>query len=278
MTNMKKIRQNEWLAAVAISISESPDLSMLGMSDRHLKSAMETVATYLLSSGYRLGYGGDLRRDGFTEQLFELVSRYDRSSQSHGQPGVTDYLPWSACMSLARKDFLDLSDRLGNTAEIKCLARDGTVMDDFEFPEAPLEDKQEIAESLTAMRRTMLEESSARVVLGGKIEGFWGVMPGIAEETLLTLQAGKPLYILGGFGGCARDIAESLKLVTPLHNPPRSSWDGHKTFLRYDDAALNNGLDYEENRTLAKTPHIRQAGALVLRGLDRISRTFNNAF
>ena len=77
-----KNRQNEWTATIAISISESPDLSLLGMSDRHLRRAMEAMATYLLSFGYRLAYGGDLRRGGFTEQLFELVSRYDRSQQS----------------------------------------------------------------------------------------------------------------------------------------------------------------------------------------------------
>ena len=265
-------RQNEWIATIAISISESPDLSLLGMSDRHLKRAMETVATYLLSFGYRLAYGGDLRRGGFTEQLFELVSRYDRSQQSQERPGVTDYLPWSECASISSQGYRDLSDRLGKTAEIKCLSQDGTVLERFEFPKVPLDDKDKIASSLTAMRHTMLQETSARVVLGGRIEGYQGSMPGVAEEALLTLQAGKPLYLLGGFGGCARDIAEALHLVDPLYNPPRSSWDGHEAFRRFDADKLNNGLDYEENCTLARTSHIRQAVALVLRGLDSTHR------
>lgn len=260
--------QNEWIATIAISISESPDMSLLGMSDRHLRRAMEMVATYLLSFGYRLAYGGDLRRGGFTEQLFELVSRYDRSQQSQGRPGVTDYLPWSECASISYQGYRDLSKRLGNTAEIKCLAQDGTVLEHFESPENPMENKDEVASSLTAMRRTMLRKTSARVVLGGRIEGYQGSMPGVAEEALLTLQAGKPLYLLGGFGGCARDIAEALHLVDPLYKPPRSSWNGHEAFRRFDADTLNNGLDYKENRTLARTPHIRQAVALVLRGLD----------
>ena len=263
-------RQSKWTATIAISISDSPDLAVLGMSDRHLKRAMEMVATYLLSFGFRLAYGGDLRQGGFTEQLFELVSRYDRSAQSRGQPGVTDYLPWSACVSLSHDDYLDLSGRLGSSAEIKCLASDGAVLEQFDFPELPLRDRQVIASSLTAMRRTMLEETSARVVLGGRIEGYQGSMPGIAEEALLTLQAGRPLYILGGFGGCSRDIAESLDLVKPLYDPPRSSWDGYQEFATYDAETLNNGLDYEENCMLARTPHIHQAVTLVLRGLDRI--------
>ena len=258
-----------WAATIAISISESPDLTRLGMSDRHLAGAMETMATYLLSFGYRVAYGGDLRQGGFTEQLFELVSRYDRSSQSRGQPGVTDYLPWPACAALSHDEYHDLSLRLGNSAEVKCLAHDGTVLEDFEFPETPVEDKQEIATSLTAMRRTMLNETSARVVLGGRVEGYMGSMPGIAEEALLSIQAGRPLYVVGGFGGCARDIAESLQMVEALDDASRPAWDGRKAFSNYRFNSLNNGLTCDENCMLARTPHIRQAVGLILRGLDR---------
>ena len=258
-----------WAATIAISISESPDLTRLGMSDRHLAGAMETMATYLLSFGYRVAYGGDLRQGGFTEQLFELVSRYDRSPQSRGQPGVTDYLAWPACATLSHDDYRDLSLRLGSSAEVKCLAHDGTVLEDFEFPETPVEDKYEIAASLTAMRRTMLNATSARVVLGGRVEGYMDSMPGIAEEALLTIQAGRPLYVVGGFGGCARDIAESLHLVEALGDAARRAWDGRKAFSAYRFHSLSNGLTYDENCTLAKTPHIRQAVGLILRGLGR---------
>ena len=128
-----KGRDSGWTDTIAISISESPDLSLLGMRDRHLKRAMETMATYLLSSGYRLAYGGDLRQGGFTEQLFEIVSRYDRSPQSRGRRGVTDYLPWPACAALSYDEYHDLSMRLGNSAEIKCLAHDGTSADGLRF-------------------------------------------------------------------------------------------------------------------------------------------------
>ena len=266
---MMRNRDNGWIAIIAISISESPDLPRLGMSGRHLARAMETMATYLLSSGYRLAYGGDLREGGFTEQLFELVSRYDRSPESRDLPAVVDYLSWPACAALPLDEYRDLSMRLGDSAEVKCLAYDGTVLEGFEFPETPVENKHEIATSLTAMHRTMLKETSARVVLGGKVNGYRGAMPGIAEEALLTLQAGKPLYVAGGFGGCARDIAETMELVKPLHDPPRSAWDGHAAFSAYRVDALNNALTDDENRTLAKTPHIRQAVGLILRGLDR---------
>ena len=271
-----KHRDSGWAATIAISISESPDLTRLGMSDRHLTGAMETMANYLLSFGYRLAYGGDLRRGGFAEQLFELVSRYDRSAQSQGQPGVTDYLPWPACAALSHDEYHDLSERLGSTAEVKCLSHDGTVLEDFKFPQTPVYDQHEIATSLTAMRQTMLSDTSARVVLGGRVEGYMGSMPGIAEEALLTLQAGRPLYVVGGFGGCARGIAEALQMVEPLHDAPRLAWDGQEAFDSYRADALNNGLTHPENRILAKTPHILQAVRLILRGLHRTTLTPND--
>ncbi len=268
---MMKTRERRWLATIAISISESADLTRLGMTDRHLTRAMETTATYLLAFGYRLAYGGDLRAGGFTDQLFELVSRYDRAPWSQGRPGVIDYISWPACAALSLDEYRDLSVRLGNSAEVRCLAHDGTVLENFGFPQTPVQDQHEIAASLTAMRRTMLKDTSARVVLGGRVEGYMGTMPGIAEEALFTLQAGKPLYVVGGFGGCARDIAEILEMVPPSPDMPRGAWNGHEEFFTYHADSLNNGLTDEENCKLAKTPHIRQAVGLILRGLDRLS-------
>ena len=35
-------------------------------------------------------------------------------------------------------------------------------------------------------------------------------MPGVVEETLLAVRAGQPVYVAGGFGGAAGDIAHRL--------------------------------------------------------------------
>ena len=51
------------------------------------------------------------------------------------------------------------------------------------------------------MRTVMRGDIQARVVLGGRVEGYKGAMPGIAEETCLSLEAGQPIFVLGGFGG-----------------------------------------------------------------------------
>jgi len=38
-------------------------------------------------------------------------------------------------------------------------------------------------------------------MLGGRTLGYKGKYPGLVEEALITLQAGKPLFLLGGFAG-----------------------------------------------------------------------------
>ena len=48
-------------------------MSVLGLSDGHLRSAMAAIAAHVLARGDDLAYGGDLRGGGFTELLLELV-------------------------------------------------------------------------------------------------------------------------------------------------------------------------------------------------------------
>jgi hypothetical protein len=128
----------------------------------------------------------------------------------------------------------------------------------------------EWAQGLTAMRKAMRDEAHARIVLGGRVDGYNGAMPGIAEEALLSLQVGQPLFLMGGFGGCARAVAETLGLVSPWPTP-RPAWNGREALEAFKGADLRNGLAPEENTTLLHTPHVDQAVTLILRGLRRIT-------
>ncbi len=201
---------------VAISISESPDMPALGLGDGHLGDAMAEVARHLLALGARLVYGGDLRERGFSELLFELLARY-RRSLSADATGVTNYLAWPVHILKAGGDLDRLAASLAGTAELVCLRLDGTRMPMDErrqsAPHSPT--ATEWAQGLTALRETMLAETTARIVLGGRVDGYKGTMPGIGEEALLSLRNGQPLFLMGGFGGCARDIAETIGLAPP---------------------------------------------------------------
>ena len=73
------------------------------------------------------------------------------------------------------------------------------------------------------MRRVMAKHTDARIVMGGNAapkpvdpKGYGGRYPGIVEEAGRTLEADKPLYVLGGLGGAAALVAELLTSGTTL--------------------------------------------------------------
>ena len=253
---------------IAISASESADMGYLGLSGEHLQDAMVEVARHLLALGARLSYGGDLRAGGFSNLLFELVQRHRRDVDEDLPVGISNFLAWPVHLRMPFAEIYHATAELKGIADLVCLDEKGKGMS--------LQSRQQVQErepstaewneGLTAMRRVVQAESHARIVLGGRVENFKGAMPGIAEESLLSLESGQPLFVLGGFGGCSRDIAETLGLVDPWR-PLNRAWPERAAFTKFGPASLCNGLTVAENRTLAKTPHIDQAIVLILKGL-----------
>ena len=183
------------------------------------------------------------------------------------------YLAWPVHIQLSIENIEQTAKCLDGVASLVCLDLYGNKI--------PMHQRQQMVnkcpsdmewvKGLTAMRSHMLKETSARIVLGGRTESYKGSMPGIGEEALLSLNGSQPLYIVGGFGGCARDIAESIGLVEPSSESCRN-WARREEFDRFSAVHLNNGLSHEDNATLAETPHIYQAVGLILQGLSRISK------
>ncbi|MBZ9790491.1 hypothetical protein K9B32_10200 [Rhizobium sp. 3T7] len=254
--------------SIAVSTSESPDMPALGLRDEHLRDAMTEIARHTLALGAKLVYGGDLRGDGFSRLLFELAARYRRDTKSQNMVGVTNYLAWPVHIKQELKDLDETAADLEGTAELRLLDIDGKEIGLEERHQLPkqMPTEPEWAKGLSAMRHTMLAETDARIILGGRVDKFMGDMPGIAEEALYSLQDKQPLYILGGFGGCARDVAEAIGL---LESNSTREWPGREKFGPFKGKGLKNGLSMEENKVLASTPHIDQAMVLVLRGLTK---------
>lgn len=271
MSNPDAVRQH----VVAVSTSESPDMAVLGLSDEHLCDAMAEIARHVLNFGSRLVYGGDLRQHGFSELLFEIAARHhpvDAGAEQH--LGVTNYLAWPVHIGMSMGRIEATTEALAGTAKLVCMDLNGEPLSMRQ--RGQLESRQateeEWSEGLTTMRRHMLANTDARIVLGGRIDEYKGAMPGIAEEALLSLQGGQPLFVIGGFGGCAMDIAESLQLVEQQASGSRV-WPGREELDGFTAADLNNGLSDNDNATLARTPHIDQAVALILRGLLKVTGT-----
>ena len=266
------MRKSSEKHAVAVSISDSPDMSALGLSDGHLREAMVEIARHVLRTGSQLVYGGDLRQYGFSELLLEMVARYRPVGDGGDEDvDITNYLAWPVHMQISSTKLEETAEALVGSARLVCLDIDGKPVILEERRQRRQAEPMEVewSDGLTAMRRHMLAESDARIVLGGRVDRYKGAMPGIGEEALLSLDAGQPLFVVGGFGGCAHDIAESMRLMEPRMFY-RRTWMGRETFDEFSAEDLNNGLTFEENATLASTPHIDQAIVLIRRGLLNI--------
>lgn len=262
----------DWV--VAISVSDSPDLGSLGMGDAHLRDATAELARHVLALGARVAYGGDLRTGGFTEILFELVARHRRDADEGDQrSAVVSYLAWPVHISKPVHDLERYASELEGIATLLILNIEGISLSREQRRQLDSRpaDPEEWIQGLTAMRHRVVRDTSARIVAGGAVDGFLGSMPGIAEEAYIALERGQPLYILGGFGGCAADVAAAIG-IADVRGVPLRDWGQADIFVNAAANGLRNGLSIDENRTLAVTPHVDEAIALVLRGLLRLRR------
>ena len=250
---------------VGVSISESADMGFFGFTDAHVKDAMAGYAIYLLSSGETLAYGGDLRDRGFTRIMYEFALRY-----RPGQEAVRNYLAWPVHATMQADEVRELDEALQAFARLILVTPDGHPMPCGEHrtvPPSAVDDKAWRV-GLTGMRELMCAQTDARIVLGGRLEGYKGAMPRVAEETLLALAANQQVFLVGGFGGCARAIAETLGLADRWTGSC-DTWQGREQFEGRTVTDLNNGLTLEENCDLASTPHVDHAITLVMTGLHR---------
>lgn len=252
---------------ITISISESEKMAGLGLSAAHLIDAMCEAARHMLALGATITYGGDLRAHGFTKILYELVSRYRKDSDDQKAiASVVSLLAWPIFINSDFNELLKLSTELEGTAEIKVISEKSKVLSLEEAAREVPSPYCDWSSALTTMRKVMTDDSSARIVLGGKTEKFLGSMPGVAEEALMSLRAQKPLYLLGGFGGCAREILDLMD-VENLFGKSAPIWPSADEFKKYRFDDFHNGLNGQENTALAITPHIDQAIILIIRGL-----------
>lgn len=268
---MKPGRRSPRPLTVAISASESPDLSAFGLGKGHLRDAVADMVLQVLAADMDISYGGDLRQYGLTRLLFELVPRYTSSEELGSRTRFTNHLPWPVHIGMPTERIERTAAEIREAAELVLVGKDGKPM--------TLEARRGVptrtpgpdgwAAGLTAMRRFQCSCTDARVVLGGQVTGYMGRMPGVAEEALFSLRGRQPLFLVGGFGGAARDVAETLGLAEPWAGS-RADWPGQTDFVDWTGDDLNNRLSREENELLATTPFVRQAIVLVLRGLLRL--------
>ena len=282
---------------VGISISEPSDIELLelGHTDQHLRLLMQDVARYGLSYGAELIYGGDLRPNGFTEFLFQeghaLQSRL-KSLKVH----LTNHIAWPIFLA----DTGDLRDWKAKHRKIATMIEHPVPADVIDLVPsageflAPSDQASSFiwSRSLTEMRRAMIAGCDYRICAGGRLAGYKGWMPGVLEEIVLAVEMGKPIYLIGGFGGVTRSVCrlngekavpEELSFDWQLSNNPglaemvsfaASRGVDYKGMYQRGlelvmNADLRNGLSPDENGRLFGTPFADEVVHLVLKGIGR---------
>lgn len=259
---------------LAVSISDSPDLARLGLTDTHLRMALGEVARAVLVADGNLSYGGHLRDDGYTSFLIHECEKHGRRDRP-----FTGYVPWPVHRALTTDELVGHTQAVGTLGRYVFLGPQGEPLDD------PTADRPEDAHpvaaavrirALTAMREHWTGLIDGRLVAGGPREGYQGRAPGIIEETILTIQAGKPLFVAGGFGGAAGDIAAALGLDPEnwLGLPDRSARPDIAELVEVAAAAgwdpTGNGLTLQQNRQLAISYRASEIASLAVLGITQL--------
>lgn len=278
---------------VAISISESPDSSTLGIGKAMFEDLSVELARHLLISGAHLVYGGDLRPGGFTELFKDLAYQYgifekDKSLKNY----FTNYLAWPIYIGMTPASQAEYKSCLINCQKAEIPDTIPVDLRDIMVPPTTVENLYYWAESLKSMRHEMESHIDARIILGGRVTGFKGYMPGLYEEATNAAKANHPIFLLGGFGGASARLIQLVKGETSSEKLFAECCSNHsyQDFVSYLDkekgvmnfkvldvfsnnmSVLKNGLSKEENEQLFVTTNVTEIIALVLKGLHTLGR------
>jgi hypothetical protein len=304
--------------AVAVSLSNAPDTASYGGSLEHLARFADDIVLYLLIAGLRVAYGGVLGHGALTNGALQgddinYVDRLLCMARSHAalvneitrKPvcPIENWVAWPIHLGFGNQQLRSY----GQEAKLRDLDRppDLDVGNDELDPPANGYFKADTparryawARSLTFMRESMREATSARIVMGGKLTEYTGLWPGVLEEAVISLRARQTLFPVGLFGGAARLLIDALQgrqreeLTTAWVTANVAGWNqlqgeyvrrGHSVQKPEELAdelknigaagmagALNNGLTDEQNAEFIASDDPQQAVTLILEGLRRM--------
>lgn len=314
LTRLARWPRPPHIETISVSISPSEDVAKYGLSNAHFATLSDEIHLYLLLAGLKIAYGGALKGDftaesNFALRLFELVRSYSKLAESVDatplKKAVLNVAPWPLRLAYGDTEWKLFAGEVARYAE--GLRPDLPWSDDQVFPPADNgrvltsdtpQRRYAWARGLGAMRAQITDLSQARLVIGGKLTGYSGLVPGIVEEAWLSMTRQKPLFLLGGFGGAARLVCDQLLGI--VRQEFSEAWsrqrvpDYEPTVALYGDdggnlhtmakiaeelatrvqpglaQALRNGLDDAENRDLMACTDPQRVATLVLTGLGRL--------
>ncbi|GAA4159642.1 hypothetical protein GCM10022217_22660 [Chryseobacterium ginsenosidimutans] len=277
---------------IAISVSVNEDLCKLGFSEQHLNDISLEIARYVLINDGIAMYCGDLREGGFTKYFTDLSNQYKKPDDEVYR--FKNYFAYPYKKNLTRNVLIDFKSK---KIDVVIMPPPSNITYDDEKKydvNNIVEDRYTYCECFREMREKVSKESDARIVIGGKVENYLGYVPGILEEALYSLIENKPVYIIGGFGGAAKEIVNILegKEAKEFRNDKQYSNDfliqfknyisDKYPFYDYDtlldrlksftihEISANNKLSIEENVKLFHSTNIHEITYYLIKGLKKL--------
>lgn len=286
---------------IGLSISEPGESELLenGMSLKHVNIILSEITRNLLFRNAALSYGGDLRKSGYTEFIFELA-KLQKERLGDKFKRITNYLAWP----LYIKADMSVIAGFNDVAEFREIEPPSDIKDNIDYldkfiPPDTLASRYQWARSFSNMRELMVEEIDARVCIGGRPAGYKSIMPGVLEEILLNIKNNKPLYLIGAFGGVTKAVTELLigedgKVInydwqvenncgySDLVNYYNDNKPANIEELDYEaivgiiknyglqGIAANNGLTVDENKVLFESDNFWEIISLIIKGLSKV--------
>ncbi|HAV10212.1 MAG TPA: hypothetical protein DCX22_01135 [Dehalococcoidia bacterium] len=285
---------------VGISISESPSegYTKHHLSPDHLKRLAQDIARHLLARSATILYGGDLRKDGFTQFILDeaiVLKNRLNTDDIH----VENHLAWPLYVADAEVT----AWRAKYNSVMKSAEHDIPIgikalvdKDNFLNPDNA-KNKYIWSRCLTEMRNESIKTSDSRICAGGRLSEYKGKMPGVLEEIHIAMIKNKPIYLLGAFGGVVGEVCETI-LSGSIAESLTESWQvfhnaGYRDLqdtakvekqqadyesikiqletVDIEDMAKNAGLCKDEYLRLMRSPFVDECVYLVLKGLKNLA-------
>lgn len=240
---------------IGISISDNPSevYENHHLHSDHLKRLAQDLARHLLARSGTVIYGGDLRKDGFTQFILdEAIALKNRLNTDNIH--VENHLAWPIYKSSPEI----VAWRAKYSSIMKSIEHDipndiAKNIDENEFI-APtgIENRYIWSRCLTQMREESIKASHARICAGGKLSEYHGKMPGVLEEIIISIEKNKPIYLLGAFGGVVGEVCKTI-LNQSVTTPLTEQWQITHNIDYFDfqekSKKENNNADYEKIKT-----------------------------
>lgn len=207
-------RLHSHLGGVCLGISQS-DPPRKDLNDHEIQTAdlnrfTVRLARVVLDRGGKIVSGHDWRPQG-TMRALENFAREQLAASGDPPPGprLMNYVPWPDRPGLDQRDLAALGTVLQVTP-VPLPKWAAAALAQYGSHEPRYHDLARIF-ALFQLRLAVAEDATARVCLGGKIDGYSGRYSGVVEEVALALARQQPVYLLGRAGGATSDIIHVLR-------------------------------------------------------------------